>query len=92
MNGGNLHGSVSVTSGNALKLDAGTFSGTLTNRFPGPAWYDRVALQASFSGTCASTFQLNLALNPDGGVLSGNVSGNSCSGPVPVTGINLQKQ
>ena len=92
VNGGNLHGSVSVTNGNALKLDAGTFSGTLTNRFPGPAWYDRVALQASFSGTCASTFQLNLALNPDGGVLSGNVSGSSCSGSVPVTGINLQKQ
>lgn len=92
VNGGNLHGSVSVTSGNALKLDAGTFTGTLTNRFPGPAWYDRVALQASFSGTCASTFQLNLALNPDGGVLSGNVTGSSCSGSVPVTGINLQKQ
>ena len=92
VNGGNLHGSVSVTKGNALNLDAGTFTGTLTNRFPGPAWFDRVALQASFSGTCASMFQLNLALAPDGGVLSGSMSGNSCGGSVPVTGVNLQKQ
>ena len=83
---------MSVTSGNALKLDAGTFTGTLTNRFPGPAWYDRVALQASFNGMCASTFELNLALAPDGGVLSGSMSGNSCGGSVPVIGIDLQKQ
>jgi hypothetical protein len=92
VNGGALHGSVSVTSDNALKLDAGTFTGTLTNRFPGPAWYDRVALQASFGGTCAATFQLDLALAPDGGVLSGDMSGSSCGGSVPVTGVNLQKE
>jgi len=91
VNGGSLHGSVSV-SGNALKLDAGTFTGTLTNRFPGPAWYDQVTLQASFGGMCASTLELNLALAPDGGVLSGNVSGNTCGGSVPVVGVDLQKQ
>lgn len=92
VNGGNLHGSVNVTAGNALKLDAGTLTGTVANRFPGPAWFDRVALQASFSGTCPATFQLNLALGPDGGVLTGNMSGNSCGGSVPVTGVILQRQ
>ncbi len=92
VSGGSLHGSVSVTSGNALNLDAGTFTGTLTNRFPGPAWYDRVVLQASFDGACASTFHLNLALVPDGGVLSGSMSGSSCGGSVPATGVSLERQ
>ena len=92
VNGGNLTGSVNVTTDNALKLGAGSFTGTLTNRFPGPAWLDRVTINASLTGTCASMLQANVALTPDGKGLSGAVSGSTCKGSVPVTGITLQKQ
>jgi hypothetical protein len=66
VNGGNLTGSVNVTSDNALNLGAGSFTGTLTNRFPGPPWLDRLTINAGFTGTCASMLQANFALTPDG--------------------------
>lgn len=92
VNGGHLTGSVNVTSDNSLKLGAGSVTGTLTNRFPGPPWLDRVTINASFTGTCASMLEANLALTSDGQGLTGGVSGTSCSGSVPTTPIALQKK
>jgi hypothetical protein len=92
VNGGNLTGSVNVTSDNTLKLGAGSFTGKLTNRFPGPAWLDRVTVDATFAGTCASMLQVNLMLTSDGNGLQGVVSGGSCGGSVPTTGLALQKK
>src|ERR1700730_12233916 len=56
-----------------------------------PPWI--IWSNVTFTGTCPSTLQVLLDLaGPDGQAMAGVVSGTSCSGSVPRTGLALAKQ
>jgi hypothetical protein len=94
--GGNLSGSITVSDNNTLKLGAGSFTGRLTNMFPGDVWNDSITITASFNGACPSNLQLSAArLFPGdarGNNLSADVSGTTCNGSVPATAMQIFKQ
>jgi len=94
VNGGNLSGSVTVSSDNTLNLGIGTVAGTVTNVFPGPPENMTASANVSFTGACPATLTMswgNLtttvnspALTQDGLQLqnAANVTGSTCNGPV----------
>jgi hypothetical protein len=88
-----VSGTVTVSHNNTLALGSGSFTGTVVDHFPGAPWDLRLTMNATFTGPCPTTIEVPLDLaGPDGVGMAGVVSGTSCSGAVPRTGVGLSKQ
>jgi hypothetical protein len=98
VNGGNVSGSVTVTSNNTLKLGTGSVTGTVTNTFPGASIAATITVNVTFGGACPSMMTLPTAYNgADGQMLTVGYrllgySAVSCNGPITPTGFNILRQ
>jgi hypothetical protein len=86
-----VSGSVAVSASNTLSLGSGSFTGTVTNTFPGPKTV--LDATATFTGTCASTIHLLTTFPSDSGdALIGHINGSTCNGAFPQSGVNVARQ